>query len=265
MSFRDFDGRVAECSSSIARNTTNQIDNEPSIPIPEAPLGVRPHLMMRCPISGKMLIEESYPNPESFDTCSSATRSEEDDGYQHVQELVDERHDAYEVIQTIPVIPSPQTTKSSYSQLATAIANFQKMVANLEEVLENAGRSPEFQWKSRILVRSVQEANRDIRTRLQATMNSRQNTAYAKLNRDYSRAQKILQATLKDQERRQQAEVSLLFSANKEESKNEEEFFDRMMREREQEVKKINISLQKVNKIYEVCLLKYSRLCFVLQ
>ena len=129
------------------------------------------------------------------------------------------------------------------------------MVADLEKVMEAAGTSPEGQWRTRILMRSAQDADRDIWRKLyefessgQADSSSRAQMAARKLKRDFGRVHEDLSRVLTEYERKQLAEVSFLTKS--EEKK--EEFFDRAMREREEEVNNIHSSMNKVNEIYQV-------------
>jgi hypothetical protein len=134
--------------------------------------------------------------------------------------------------------------------------SLQKMVAELESLLDTSGQSPEAQWRTRILIRSTQDADRDIWTRLyEYESNHGENPSYSraqiasrKLHRDFRRVHKQLQATLEAYEKRQRVEIAFL--SRQEEKK--EDFFDRVMREREEEVGNINRSMQKVNEIYSV-------------
>ena len=258
MSFRDIGRGIMNALDPRATATSALEFGNPILdedPKPEARRGVKPRLETRRPMTARILGEGEF-GIESISTEQS-TMSVDDDGY-----IVDgDENIEREIMHAMPVTQSkrPKTSTSSYSQLASEIENFQKLVANLEEAFEKSGESPEFQWKSRILVRSAQDADCDIRRRLQREMESMGSTlaqqnalGYNKLNRDYRRSQMELQALLTSQEQRQQAEISVLLSQNKQESKNQEEFFDRVMREREQEVQNINKSMHKVNEIYEV-------------
>lgn len=126
------------------------------------------------------------------------------------------------------------------------------MVAELESLLEDSGISPEAQWRTRILIHSAQDADQDIQTRLyqldeSSHTSSRAQVALRKLHRDFGRVHKDLRKVLALYQRKQQVEVSFL---SKDETK--EEFFDRAMREREQEVTKIHQSMNQVNAIYQV-------------
>ena len=96
------------------------------------------------------------------------------------------------------------------------------MVAQLESLIVQSADSPEAQWRGRILVRSAQEADRDIADKLceyeKSLVDTRGHgrdartaqTACMKLHRDYRRVHKALNATLQEYERRQRADISLL-------------------------------------------------------
>lgn len=131
------------------------------------------------------------------------------------------------------------------------------MVAEVESLQEISGQSPEAQWRTRILIRSAQDADRDIWQRLcEFETNygsnptcSRAQVASRKLHRDFRRVHQHLQIVLEGYKKLQQVEISFLSSTREE---NKEDFFDRAMREREAEVNKIHKSMQTVNDIYSV-------------
>ena len=130
------------------------------------------------------------------------------------------------------------------------------MVTDLEKAMEASGESPEAQWRTRILIRSSQDSERDITKRLyeietsgRNSQHSRGQMAMRKLRRDFSRVHRQYLAAMKTFERRQQVEVSFLSCA--EDGERKEEFFDRAMREREEEINNIHYSMNKVNAIYE--------------
>ena len=72
--------------------------------------------------------------------------------------------------------------------------------------------------------------------------------ASRKLHRDFRRVHNQFSILMDVYKKRQQVEVSFL---SREEEK-KEDFFDRAMREREEEVKNIHDSMLKVNEIYTV-------------
>jgi predicted nucleic acid-binding Zn-ribbon protein len=128
------------------------------------------------------------------------------------------------------------------------------MVTDMEQAMRNSGDSPEAQWKTKILMRSSKDAECDISRRLHEfeatnlrTRNGRGQMAIRKLRRDFARVHEQFSTAIKSYERRQHAEVSLL---NADDEKTEE-FFDRAMREREEEINDIHHSMKKVNAIYE--------------
>lgn len=166
------------------------------------------------------------------------------------------------------------------------------MVAELEKVLQQASSSPEAMWRSRILMRSAQDSQRDLQRQVHqmdfdsgsnnnnnnSSKKNNNNTnnnkarvlAHQKLQRDWNRAQQHFHKILMDSQRRQMAELSLL-SAKKvgdtaaaatksgisrssypllQEEK--EDFFDRAMRERQEEIERISKSMNKINEIYTV-------------
>jgi len=169
----------------------------------------------------------------------------------------------------------PNRSKSSESsKLSTGIAQFQKMVAELESLSKISSSSPEEMWKTRILLRSAVDAERDLQVALErehartegekGVPRSVVAAARNKMKRDYHRASKQLRSIVDEMERRQRAEISTLTAseaaaAHREgapdhRSRNaavvEEEFFDRAMRERQDEVQKISDGMKKVQDIY---------------
>ena len=162
----------------------------------------------------------------------------------------------------------PQSSQSS--KLSTGIAQFQKMVAELESLSKLSSSSPEAMWKSRILLRSAKDADRDLQLALEREHSSAEGkkgvavAAQKKLKRDYQRASEQLRSIVDEMERRQRAEISTLTASeaaasHREGAPNaqsrgaavvEEEFFDRAMRERQDEVQKISEGMKKVQEIY---------------
>lgn len=165
--------------------------------------------------------------------------------------------------------------RSAFSQLTHETQQFQKLVADLEGVLDQSGESPEASWKARILIRSAQEAEKDLwdklykheksllipddakdKTKTKDKENSQKElrtaqTACMKLHRDFNRGHKALLMVLSLHEKRQKAEVSRLRNIGwSEAEKKDEDFFDRAMREREAELDRMNKSMHKVNEIY---------------
>ena len=152
------------------------------------------------------------------------------------------------------------------------------MVSELESLLVPSSTSHEAQWRARILMRSAQDADRDICKRLYefdsnnggSGSSSRAQIANRKLHRDFGRAHKQYTTIIEQYEQRQQVEVSFLSSATPSirggsalgrsnhtgrlnvVEMEDEDFFDRAMREREHEIKHIRDSVHKVNEIYAV-------------
>eukprot|EP00536_Pseudo-nitzschia_multiseries_P012298 jgi/Psemu1/31642/gm1.31642_g len=137
-------------------------------------------------------------------------------------------------------------TLANSQGLYTQIVRFQKMVSELESISRNsnssgnnnnnnnnnngnnASSSPEAAWKSRILLRSAQDAERDLGSRLSLLLSSSQQRgttggeggtggAFAvrnkKLPRDFWRARDQLRTVVAEMERRQRADVSFLTAA----------------------------------------------------
>jgi len=152
------------------------------------------------------------------------------------------------------------------------------MVTQLQGLVDQSGVSPEMQWRSRILLTSAQDADRDIADKLYEYEKSlvdvqghskearTAQTAFMKLHRDFRRAHQAFTITLCDYERRQRTDISLL-GANHNQSINvrnpdalmdpaqvlqqeQEDFFERAMREREEEINQVNQKMHKVNEIY---------------
>jgi hypothetical protein len=160
--------------------------------------------------------------------------------------------------------------RSDFSQLAHETQQFQKMVSELSSLLDESGETPESSWRARILVRSAQETDKDLwdklynyeKTLLIRGKNAEElrtaQTSCMKLHRDFKRSNKTLLMALSTFEKRQAAEVSRLgavgcavgWSSSRGEEKTED-FFDRAMREREEELERMNKSMHQVNDIYK--------------
>jgi t-SNARE complex subunit (syntaxin) len=177
-----------------------------------------------------------------------------------------------------------RTSASPSSKISTEIAQFQKMVADLESLSRSSASSPEAMWKSRILLRSARDANRDLKLALEKEERAgageggiksvgaaARAASKKKLKRDYHRASEQFRSIVEETERRQRAEISCLTaseaaaagvnpeggaaaSAQKRAvigaAEAEEDFFDRAMRERQAEVQKISDGMKKVQEIY---------------
>lgn len=162
-----------------------------------------------------------------------------------------------------------QARDTEFSKLSTEIKHFQRMVAELQTSLEASSGSPENQWKSRILVRSAQEADGDIADKLylyemelveQGRSRGGARTAQAacmKLHRDYHSAHEALDAILLEQASNQQPDVAhgAVNNAGDDAAmlvqQEQEDFFERATRERNEEIKRISRQMQQVNDIYQ--------------
>lgn len=169
-----------------------------------------------------------------------------------------------------------QNQTSGASKLTTEIAQFKKMVADLQAISEISASSPEAMWKSRILLRSATDAERDLRASLEKDqMDSAAGksvnaaalfAARKKMMRDYQRASDQLREIVGETERRQKAEISCLTAKEAAEAgaepatsqkralmgaaEQEEDFFERAMRERQAEIQKVSDGMKKVQDIY---------------
>jgi hypothetical protein len=162
------------------------------------------------------------------------------------------------------------------------------MVAELESVLKQASTSPEAMWRSRILMRSAQDAQWDLQQRVHqqtdwtTTTTSKKNSststtttttnkalvlAQEKLRRDWNRTRQQFHNMVMESQQRQLAEMSLLSAKNGDlllqqqpqpedlhhrNQEEKEDFFDRAMRERQEEIQRISQSMKTINEIYTV-------------
>jgi hypothetical protein len=210
-----------------------------------------PAITTRCPVTSRSLLDDLG----SFGDSQIPNQSSSCD--------VSEAPTAYDEDPMLPIVaPRENRPSSIFAKLTTEIANYQRMVSELESLLVSSSSNPEAQWRSRILIRSAKDADLDIWRRLyvyeanfgDGSNFSRAHVASRKLHRDFKRVHKHLMQFMGAYHLRQQAEVSMLStSANAGEEK--EEFFDRAMRERHAEVNQIHSSMHKVNDIYTVSLI----------
>jgi hypothetical protein len=146
--------------------------------------------------------------------------------------------------------------------LTTTIYNLatQKLVGDLDALNGKSGQAPEDQWRSRILLRSAEEADQDIWNQIQHYTKKQSDdptvrASFGKIHRDFKRVHATFRKLLMNCKHRQGAELSLLsaqpMNSSIQERATEEDFFDRAMKEREQEVMKINSSMQQVSEIYK--------------
>jgi len=105
-------------------------------------------------------------------------------------------------------------TRSRFSQLSCEITQFQKMVRELESLVTRSGDTPEDQWRSRIVLRSAEEADTDIGKKIrhqeQAVLNVQDPTvraSYQKLRRDYKRAHESFKTLSSQYTKRQQEAI----------------------------------------------------------
>ena len=200
--------------------------------------GVRPNLNTRCPVTSRLLLEESgsVVSALSSPVISLQSTSLGDD----------------EMLPPLrPLTTKSQQTCSMFSQLSSEVACYQKLVVDLEAALKKSTQSPESQWKTKIMIRSAKESGDMLSLTLSTICNDGivGMAGYRKLQRDFQRAQTTYNTMIKRHERRQKADISYLLSAK--ETK-EEDFFERAMREREEEINTIHSSMQKVDDIYQV-------------
>lgn len=156
--------------------------------------------------------------------------------------------------------------KSKFAKLNSEIVHFQKMVRKLRKILELGQRSPENQWKSRIIFRSLSEADIDIWRKLQEEERNMQKSeaetkalsAHQKLVRDYHRIHDIFERIASENNFFKEdddipAPIEWLDPEQIQEKmmqQEKEDFFERAMREREGEINGINQSMRMVNEIY---------------
>ena len=171
--------------------------------------------------------------------------------------------------------------KSYFAKLSHEMQQYQKMVADLERLLNDkasTGETPEAAWKARILVQSAQETDVALQAKLEdyeRTLNNNnekiqhskpaagalERTASActtatqmgchKLRRDFQRSRKALATCVHTYAKRQQAEISQLGAvrhAHGDGGEEEADFFDRAVRQKELE--RINQKMHVVNGIY---------------
>ncbi|KAG7340383.1 hypothetical protein IV203_023926 [Nitzschia inconspicua] len=244
--------------------------------------GVRPRLdHLQCPVSEKKLMDDITEYSHSVLTAddSTAGSSENDDGWSGAESasecLFNPRTNERSTRQQRqpPTIRPNSKSTSQFAKLSTEIVQFQKMVAELEVVLQQASSSPEAMWRSRILMRSAQDSQRDLQRQIHqvdfastANHNPRYKShtlAQQKLQRDWKRAQQHFHKILMESQRQQLAELSLLgakgdlptaryvsSSSYPMLQEEKEDFFDRAMRERQEEIERISKSMNHINDIY---------------
>lgn len=105
------------------------------------------------------------------------------------------------------------STRSKFSQLSCEITQYQKMIRELDSLYVVSGDSPEYQWRSRILLRSAKDADIDIRNKLaqqevtvRGVSDPNIRASHEKLKRDYNRTHESFKV-LSRQYRQRQAEA----------------------------------------------------------
>lgn len=153
--------------------------------------------------------------------------------------------------------------QNEFSLLVHRTQKFCALVTELESALQKSGESPQMAWKARIMLRSAEESDRDMQDKLYQYKQTVQMSPEAdgqtrlsakKLYRDFQRSHTTLVTAVSLYEKRQVAEVSRLGETGAVIGPgcgHEEDFFDRSMRERQEELERMNISMHKVNEIYQ--------------
>ena len=171
---------------------------------------------------------------------------------------------------------------STKTLVSSQVALFQIMVAELDTKSKQQHAqtcsSPGAMFKSRILLQSAQEADRDLKLVIKKQLEEQNNmhnnnngssssttkaqrlaeASSKKLQRDYDRASAQLYSIIHETKRRQLADIRSLqktsndtkASDKKDPIEEEEDFFDRAMRERQQEIQTINTKMHTVQEIY---------------
>lgn len=138
----------------------------------------------------------------------------------------------------------------------------QNLVRELESFLNKNNQTPEDHWRSRILLRSAEEADQDILIQIQQHSHRHfadptVRASFGKLHCDFKRAHTTLRKILMKCKDRQGTDLSSLptkrdtSTSLRQQRAVEEDFFDRTTREREREkLAKINTAMQQVHEIY---------------
>lgn len=171
------------------------------------------------------------------------------------------RHRSYESDQV--AVRKEMERRSVYAQLLHETTQYQKTVAELEQVLPEAGDLPEAAWRAKILMKSAQAVDQELWKKLydyERTLRNREEdpgirqeqTACMKLHRDFKRAHKSLVMALTVYEKTQRAEIARLGAVGWSERQDEEEdFYTRAMREREAEMDRMNYRMHQVQDMYQ--------------
>ncbi|GAX16811.1 hypothetical protein FisN_5Hh183 [Fistulifera solaris] len=189
-----------------------------------------------------------------------------------VQHLLDdggdeELYDAEQVQMQRDAIRKRQQRKSDYSLLTAETQQYQKLVSELSALLDGSGETPEAAWRVRILMTSAQETDKELWEKLynyEKTLLMKKNsltgeeelrteqTACMKLHRDFKRSHKTLLMAMSLYEKKQSAEISRLGAVGWSNGGDEkEDFYEKAMREREEELVRMNESIHQVNDVYK--------------
>ena len=108
-------------------------------------------------------------------------------------------------------------SRSLFSQLSCEIVQFQKIVSELQLLVDRSGDTPEAQWRSRIVLQSAEEADADIGKKIRYQELTAQNVkdasvraSYQKLKRDYKRAHDSFKTASRLYTKRQQEAIARL-------------------------------------------------------
>jgi hypothetical protein len=212
------------------------------------------------------------PDDEEPPRLSQKTRSIVLHG--KLQQLLDdggdeELYDAVQVQMQRDAIRKRLQRKSDYSQLTAETQQYQKLVSELSALLDSSGETPEAAWRVRILMTSAQETDKELWEKLysyEKTLLMKKNgstssgeedlrteqTACMKLHRDFKRSHKTLLMAMSLYEKKQAAEISRLGAVGWSNGGDEkEDFYDKALREREEELVRMNESIHQVNDVYK--------------
>jgi hypothetical protein len=166
--------------------------------------------------------------------------------------------------------------RSNFAILTYEMQQYQKLVSDLEHLLNEAGESPEAAWRANILVKSVEDTDTGLLEKLdqyekillQSSYEkglmiqqkpdfrlAQQITACSKLRRDFNRCHATMKTGIEIHRKRQRVEMSQLGAVHWNETstgspthQSDGDFFDRAMRQKELE--RINKSMRDVHDIY---------------
>jgi hypothetical protein len=153
--------------------------------------------------------------------------------------------------------------RSKYASLLHETTHYQKIVSELEQVLPGAGESPQAAWRAKILMTSAKGVDQALWTKLydyERSLRAREGdtvavraaqTACLKLHRDFKRSHKALVLACTLYEKTQRAEMARLGAVGWSEREDEEDFYTKAMREREEEIQRMNVSMHRVKDMYQ--------------